>query len=134
VLEGGGGGGCCTKGDSRMTSLCTPKTDQSRSNKQQLTVCPQDWMPSFVRSTPFLLPSLAGPGDGLGAPAGQPLVQPPRGFQPVWEDSSAYSDARLVLWRPVPYPGSALRPLRSWLCCAHTPWLKPPHIVYAYNF
>lgn len=44
--------------------------------------------------------------EGLGQP-GQalPLVKTPRGYEPVWEDSSSHSDARLVLWRPIPYPG-----------------------------
>lgn len=42
---------------------------------------------------------LGQPGQAL------PLVKAPRGYEPVWEDSSNHSDARLVLWRPIPYPG-----------------------------
>lgn len=47
----------------------------------------------------------AGAREGFGHDKGLPLVKAPRGFEPVWEDSSSYNDVRLVLWRPIPYPG-----------------------------
>ncbi|KAL4858517.1 Vacuolar protein sorting-associated protein 13C [Chlorella vulgaris] len=43
--------------------------------------------------------------EGLAQEQGQPLVKGPRGFEPVWEDSTSYADSRLVLWTPIPYPG-----------------------------
>lgn len=50
-------------------------------------------------------PQRAGGADGFGQGAAQALVRAPRGFEPVWEDDSTYADMRLVLWRPIPYPG-----------------------------
>ncbi len=50
-------------------------------------------------------PSLAGGEEGFGHTQGMPLVKAPRGFEPAWEDASSPPDSRLVLWRPVPYPG-----------------------------
>lgn len=50
-------------------------------------------------------PAAAGGPDGLGQSMEQPLVKPPRGFEPLWEDDTSYADVRLVVWRPIPYPG-----------------------------
>ncbi|KAL4443584.1 hypothetical protein ABPG75_011321 [Micractinium tetrahymenae] len=46
-----------------------------------------------------------GAEEGFGHTQGMPLVKAPRGFEPAWEDGSSLADSRLVLWRPVPYPG-----------------------------
>ncbi|KAL4447306.1 hypothetical protein ABPG77_007339, partial [Micractinium sp. CCAP 211/92] len=46
-----------------------------------------------------------GGEEGFGHTQGMPLVKAPRGFEPAWEDASSPPDSRLVLWRPVPYPG-----------------------------
>jgi hypothetical protein len=47
----------------------------------------------------------AGGMEGFGHAQGLSLLKSPRGFEPVWEDESSYADVRLVLWRPIPYPG-----------------------------
>lgn len=46
-----------------------------------------------------------GAAEGFGHAQGMGLVKAPRGFEPAWEDESNYANERLVLWRPVPYPG-----------------------------
>ena len=40
---------------------------------------------------------VAGATEGFGRAQG--------GFEPAWQDDTSAANVRLVIWRPIPYPG-----------------------------